>query len=119
MLVRRLRAELKNCVLQCQKTVGGKHEQSRSVVTSCTDFVREYVGRRRCLYTHDSESHSCLWHRKPRPARGPVFQLFGGNGNLLLSRFVNRDFTDLQVFAANTNSITGEMTVVEGLERTI
>ena len=52
----------------------------------------------------------------PGPARGPVFQLFGGNGNLLLSRFVNRDF---QVFAANTNSITGEMTVVEGLERTI
>ena len=55
----------------------------------------------------------------PGPARGPVFQLFGGNGNLLLSRFVSRDFTDLQVFAANTNSITGEMTVVEGLERTI
>jgi hypothetical protein len=54
------------------------------------------------------------------PARGPVVQLFGGNGNLLLSRFVlNRDFRDLQVFAANTNSITGKMTVVEGLERTI
>jgi hypothetical protein len=28
-------------------------------------------------------------------ARGPVFQIFDGNGNLLLSRFVlNRDFTD-------------------------
>jgi hypothetical protein len=45
MLVRRLRAELKNCVLQCQKTVGGKHEQSRSVVTSCTDFVRRIRGQ--------------------------------------------------------------------------
>ena len=43
MLVRRLRAELKNCVLQCQKTVGGKHEQS--VVTSCTDFVRRIRGQ--------------------------------------------------------------------------
>jgi len=51
------------------------------------------------------------------PARGPVFQIFDGNGNLLLSRFVlNRDFTDLQVFAAKTNLITGEMIIVGGLE---
>jgi len=51
------------------------------------------------------------------PARGPVFQIFDGNANLLLSRFVlNRDFTDLQVFAAKTNLITGEMIIVGGLE---
>jgi hypothetical protein len=53
-------------------------------------------------------------------ARGPVFQMFDPNGSLLLSRFVlNPDFTDLQVFAANTtNSVAGEEIVAAGFEST-
>jgi hypothetical protein len=48
-------------------------------------------------------------------ARGPAFQIFDGNGNLLASRFVlNGDFTDLQAFAGKT--ITSETIVVGGLE---
>jgi len=49
------------------------------------------------------------------PARGPVFQIFDGSGNLLVSRFVlNGNFTDLQAFAGKT--ITSETIVVGGLE---
>jgi len=91
-----------------------------SASASCTDFVREYVGRRRYLYTTTANRILVSGIENTGLARGPVFQLFDGNGNLLLSRFVlNRDFTDLQVFAATTNSVTGEMTVVGDLERTI
>ena len=50
-------------------------------------------------------------------ARGPAFQVFDPNGTLRLSQFVlNRDFTDLQVFAANTTAVAGEVIVAGGVE---
>jgi len=72
-------------------------------------YVRECVGRRR-VFT-PTTANRILVSGIENTGSWPVFQLFGGNGNLLLSRIVfNRDFTDLQVFAAATNPITGEMT---------
>jgi hypothetical protein len=50
--------------------------------------------------------------------RGPAYQVFDSNGNFVLTRFVlNPDFTDLQVFGANTaNAVTGEEIVTGGTE---
>ena len=50
--------------------------------------------------------------------RGPAYQVFDSNGHFVLSRFVlNPDFTDLQVFGANTaNAVTGEEIVTGGTE---
>jgi Protein of unknown function (DUF4038)/Putative collagen-binding domain of a collagenase len=50
--------------------------------------------------------------------RGPAYQVFDSNGNFVLTRFVlNSDFTDLQVFGANTaNAVTGEEIVTGGTE---
>jgi len=93
------------------ETVGDKNEQSNAIVISCPDFVRECVGRRRVFTPTTANRILVSGIENTGPARGPVFQLFDGNGNLLLSRIVfNMDFTDLQVFAATTNPITGEMT---------
>lgn len=117
MLVRRLRAELK-MRFTVLKTVGGKQEQSYSVVVL---ILFANTGADGVIFTPTTANRILVSGiENTGLARGPVFQLFDGNGNLLLSRFVlNRDFTDLQVFAATTNSVTGEMTVVGDLERTI
>jgi hypothetical protein len=50
--------------------------------------------------------------------RGPEYQVFDSNGHFVLSRFVlNPDFTDLQVFGANTAiAVTGEEIVTGGTE---
>jgi hypothetical protein len=50
--------------------------------------------------------------------RGPAVQVFDANGNFILTRFVlNSDFTDLQIFGANTtNSVVGEEVVTGGTE---
>jgi hypothetical protein len=50
--------------------------------------------------------------------RGPAFQLFDASGNFILTRFVlNPNFTDFQVFGANTtNAVTGEEIVTGGVE---
>jgi hypothetical protein len=50
--------------------------------------------------------------------RGPAYQAFDAAGNLVLSRFVlNPDFTEFQVFGANTtNSVAGEEIVTGGME---
>jgi len=51
-------------------------------------------------------------------SRGPVFQNFDANGNFILTRFVlNPDFTNLQIFGANTtNTVTGDEIVAGGTE---
>jgi hypothetical protein len=53
-----------------------------------------------------------------RALRGPTYQAFNASGNLVLTRFVlNPDFTDFQVFGANTtNTVSGEEIVTGGLE---
>ncbi|MDH3445849.1 MAG: SBBP repeat-containing protein, partial [Deltaproteobacteria bacterium] len=50
--------------------------------------------------------------------RGPAFQTFDSNGTLLLTRFVlNDDFTNFQVFGANTtNGVLGDEIVSAGSE---
>ena len=50
--------------------------------------------------------------------RGPAYQLWDGNGNFLLTRFaLNPDFTDFQLFGANTtNSVPGDEIITGGLE---
>jgi hypothetical protein len=50
--------------------------------------------------------------------RGPAYQVFDSSGNFILTRFVlNPDFTEFQVFGANTiNSVVGEEIVTGGLE---
>jgi hypothetical protein len=50
--------------------------------------------------------------------RGPAYQMFDSSGNFILTRFVlNPDFTEFQVFGANTtNSVVGEEVVTGGLE---
>jgi hypothetical protein len=50
--------------------------------------------------------------------RGPAYQAFDTTANFILTRFVlNSDFTDLQIFGANTtNSVEGEEIVVGGIE---
>jgi len=50
--------------------------------------------------------------------RGPAFQTFDSNGNFILTRFaLNPNFTDFQVFGANTtNGVTGEEIVTGGTE---
>ena len=50
--------------------------------------------------------------------RGPAYQVFDANGNFVLTRFVlNPDFTDVQLFGANTtNTVTGEEIVTGGTE---
>jgi len=50
--------------------------------------------------------------------RGPTYQAFNASGNLVLTRFVlNPDFTEFQVFGANTtNAVSGEEIVTGGLE---
>jgi hypothetical protein len=52
--------------------------------------------------------------------RGPAFQIWDGSGNILLTRFVlNPDFTEFQLFGANTtNNVTGQEIVTGGLETT-
>jgi len=51
-------------------------------------------------------------------ARGPIFQVWDGSGNLLLTRFfLNVDFRELEVFGANTaNGVSGDEIVTGGLE---
>jgi len=50
--------------------------------------------------------------------RGPAYQPFDASGNFILTRFVlNPDFTDLQIFGANTtNGVSGEEIVTGGTE---
>jgi hypothetical protein len=50
--------------------------------------------------------------------RGPAYQVFDSSGNFILTRFVlNPDFTEFQVFGANTtNTVTGEEIVTGGTE---
>ena len=50
--------------------------------------------------------------------RGPAYQVFDSSGNFILTRFVlNPDFTEFQVFGANTtNTVSGEEIVTGGLE---
>jgi hypothetical protein len=50
--------------------------------------------------------------------RGPAYQVFDSNGNFILTRFVlNADFSDLQIFGANTtNTVSGEEIVTGGVE---
>jgi len=50
--------------------------------------------------------------------RGPAYQAFDASGNFILTRFVlNPDFTDLQIFGANTtNGVSGEEIVTGGTE---
>jgi Subtilase family len=51
-------------------------------------------------------------------SRGPAFQTFNDIGSLVLTRFVlNRDFTDIYIFGANTtNSVAGGEIVTGGTE---
>jgi aldose sugar dehydrogenase len=51
-------------------------------------------------------------------SRGPAFQTFDGDGNLVLTRFIlNSDFTDVHVFGANiTSAVSGEEIVTGGTE---
>jgi hypothetical protein len=50
--------------------------------------------------------------------RGPAYQVFDAAGNFILTRFVlNPDFTDFQLFGANTtNGVSGEEIVMGGVE---
>ena len=50
--------------------------------------------------------------------RGPAYQVFDASGNFILTRFVlNPDFTEFQVFGANTtNGVSGEEIVTGGVE---
>ena len=50
--------------------------------------------------------------------RGPAYQTLDASGNLVLTRFVlNPDFSEIQVFGANTtNSVTGQEIVTGGVE---
>ena len=50
--------------------------------------------------------------------RGPAYQMFDSSGNFILTRFVlNPDFTNLQIFGANTtNGVVGEEIVTGGTE---
>jgi hypothetical protein len=49
--------------------------------------------------------------------RGPAFQLFDGSGNLILTQFVlNRDFTNLKVFAVDQNGDGDKEIGVGGIE---
>jgi hypothetical protein len=50
--------------------------------------------------------------------RGPAYQMFDSSGNFVLTRFVlNPEFTDLQIFGANTtNTVSGEEIVTGGME---
>ena len=50
--------------------------------------------------------------------RGPAYQGFDASGNFILTRFVlNPDFTDLEIFGANTtNGVSGEEVVTGGTE---
>jgi hypothetical protein len=50
--------------------------------------------------------------------RGPAYQVFDSNGNFILTRLVlNPDFSDLQIFGANTtNTVSGEEIVTGGIE---
>jgi aldose sugar dehydrogenase len=60
-----------------------------------------------------------VWGRETSGlGRGPAYQLFDSAGNLLLTRFVlNPDFTEFQVFGANTtNSVAAEEIVTGGTE---
>jgi Divergent InlB B-repeat domain len=52
--------------------------------------------------------------------RGPAYQAFDANGNFILTRFVlNPDFTDVQLFGANTtNAVSGQEIVTGGVETT-
>ncbi|MDH3442824.1 MAG: VCBS repeat-containing protein, partial [Deltaproteobacteria bacterium] len=51
-------------------------------------------------------------------SRGPAFQTYDSNGNLLQTRFIlNSDFTDVQIFGANTdNTLAGDEIVTGGTE---
>jgi hypothetical protein len=53
-------------------------------------------------------------------ARGPIYQAFDASGNLILTRFVlNLNFTEFQLFGANTtNGVAGQEIVAGGLETT-
>ncbi len=49
--------------------------------------------------------------------RGPAFQLWNGNGNLLVTRFaLNPDFTNLTVFAVDQNGIGIQEIGIGGVE---
>ena len=50
--------------------------------------------------------------------RGPTYQVWDKDGNFVVGRFVlNPDFTDVQVFGANTtNGVAGDEVVVGGTE---
>jgi hypothetical protein len=49
--------------------------------------------------------------------RGPAFQLFDGNGNLLVSQLVlNPDFTNLKVFAVDQNGDGDKEIGIGGIE---
>ena len=49
--------------------------------------------------------------------RGPAFQLFDGNGNLLVTQFVlNSDFTNLKVFAVDQNGDGDKEIGIGGIE---
>ena len=50
--------------------------------------------------------------------RGPAYQTFDSSGNFILTRFVlNPDFTEFQIFGANTtNTVSGEEIVTGGIE---
>src|SRR4029077_7858645 len=75
-----------------------------------TKFTAMDVGGSRSIVAYGRETSGTL--------RGPAYQSFDANGNLLLTRFVlNPDFTEFQVFGANTtNSVVGEEIVVGGSE---
>lgn len=50
-------------------------------------------------------------------ARGPAFQLFDGNGNLLVTQFVlNRDFSNLKAFAIDQNGDGDKEIGIGGIE---
>ena len=60
-----------------------------------------------------------VWGRETSGlGRGPAYQVFDSNGNFILTRFVlNADFSDLQIFGANTtNTVSGEEIVTGGVE---